>query len=76
MFTAEFPKIKLELFDFDPCSDKISSAQFELLLKMTHEALHRKSARNQIEKRLVPYSGPQCNEDRENEKLLHYNVNF
>ena len=76
MFTSDFTLRKLELFGFAPLTDKISSDQFELLLKLTHEALNNHLARDKIEQRLVPYSGPQCHEDRKNEKRLQYNVNF
>ena len=76
MFTTEFTVRKLELFGFKPLTDKISSEKFELLLKLTHEALQQNMVQNKIEQKLVPYSGPQCHEDRVNNKRMHYNVDF
>ena len=76
MFKNETQQRKHELFGHDPNTEKISSIQFEQLLKMTNEALLQHFSRDTIAQRLTPYAGPQCNEDREYKERLHYNVNF
>lgn len=63
---------KLELFGQDPRTNKISSKQYEQLLKSTHDAIRLHDIHNKIAEKLIIYTGPQCNEDR-GENLLHYN---
>ena len=76
IFTSETPIIKHALFGHSPLTDKVSAFQFRELLQMTHQAIHNHLSRNKIEHRLKPYAGPQCNEDRGKENLLHYDVDF
>ena len=76
MFGMDSPQRKAELFEFKPTKEKIAAKQFEQLLQQTHDALNHDLAKNQIEQRLKPYSGPQCHEDRENETRRNYNVSF
>ena len=76
MFKGDTPIRKLELFGHDPWTNKISPKQYEQLLKMTHNAIAKNEKQNKIAEKLIPYSGPQCNEDRGKQNLLHYNPDF
>ena len=76
MFGTDCAIRKHELFGCEPWTNRISSLQFELLIKQTHESLQHDHSRDQIEQRLIPFSGPQCNEDRGKDELLNYNVDF
>ena len=73
MFQNDAPIRTLELFGHKPKTDNISWKQYEQLLKMTHEAILHHKKRDKITQKLVPYSGPQCNEDRGNKARVPYN---
>ena len=55
-----------------PLQPKVSAKQFEQLLQMTHDKLSHDLGQNKIEQRLIPYSGPQCHEDRDQEARMEY----
>ena len=68
--------VKLQLFGHEPFTPKVSLHAFEHLLNQTHDALRHNLGQGMIEERLLPYSGPQCHEDRDKQHLMNYNPDF
>ena len=69
---AEKGIVEFQLFGDHPLTPKVSPKQFEYLLQKTHEQIILHVGRNKIEDKLIPYSGPQCHEDREEEGRMEY----
>ena len=68
--------IELELFGYDPFTHKVSKVQFNQRLHLTNQTLSKNLGREDIALKLIPYSGPQCHEDRGNEQKMKYNPDF
>ena len=64
--------VKLQLFGHQPFTPRLDDVQFEYLLQKTHEALLKNVGQNKIGEKLVPFSGPQCHEDRDNKPRMDY----
>ena len=66
------PIIRLLLRGSDPWTERVSPKVYEKLLHMTQDVISRNLARENWQNKLIPFSGPQCHEDRGND-LYKYN---
>lgn len=73
IFGDETALIRLKLLGSDPWTERVSSRAYEQLLLMTHDAIRHHLGRENWRDRLMPFSGPQCHEDRGKKELYEYN---
>ena len=72
----KFAIAKLELFGAEHFTPLLTPTTFQYLLKLTHEALVDHVGREKIVDKLIPYSGPQCYEDRVKKDRIEYDSDF
>ena len=73
IFGDETALTRLKLLGSDPWTEKVSPQAYEQLLRMTHDAIRHHLGQNNWRDKLIPFSGPQCHEDRGNNILYDYN---
>ena len=62
----------LEMYWHKPFTSRVQANVFEHLLRMTDDALQHYISHGDTEGEIVPYSGPQCHEDRDKRELMNY----
>ena len=75
LYGDAYRAFSLLLHGADPFTPKIDERKYELLLERTHLAITKNLEQHNWRDKLIPFSGPQCHEDRGN-KAIYYNPNM